>query len=141
MKASEFETKKIKESHVGESGYERRDGFGQIYGVMASVSGGVTGSRSSWAKKDGKRIESPSFEEMAELAQKYRDSVGLGAGANFSYQAMEIEDSLYEEDGQSEIEDEFNPYDWDEDDETELMASRANRPPAQRRIRAHRNLR
>jgi len=83
----------------GQHYHESSDQFGHYdsstkYGIWASVSGGQTGSRAAWAKKDGERIEVDSYEEATEIAREYMKMAGNRmSGPRFKYQPMELHES------------------------------------------------
>ena len=90
------------------------ESYGEKWGIMASVSGGVTGNRQSWAKSDGERMEFDTEEEAKAVALQYSERANSGHGsARYHYFAKEI---------------------------LNLFASRKPRPAAQQRIRKKRLL-
>ena len=61
------------------------------YGIWASVTGGITGSRTEWLKNlDNTYRTFDSCEEAEQVAADLRESMGKGSKATFSYTVREI---------------------------------------------------
>ena len=62
-----------------------------MYGVWCQVSGGVTGFRQAWLKKNGEVLEFSTFEEADAHAEHLNEQMnGPHATASFSYEAREL---------------------------------------------------
>lgn len=64
-----------------------------MYGVWCEVWGGVTGSRASWMKNNGERVEFATLKEAQDVAQKLTETIALNPHhtANFRYTAKKID--------------------------------------------------
>lgn len=63
-----------------------------MWGVWATVSGGVTGHREAWLKDDGTRVEFDTREEAEEAADRMRrlQHMPTRHGARFTYTPRRI---------------------------------------------------
>lgn len=64
------------------------------WGVWCSVSGGVTGSRQSWAKSNGEILKFDTEEEAKALASKWQGGAGENSPTRFRYFAKPFLESL-----------------------------------------------
>ncbi len=64
----------------------------RYYRIMASVSGGVTGSRSAWLKSNGVIREFESLEDAQKVARELQATTKGRPGVVFHYEAMEHEE-------------------------------------------------
>ena len=62
------------------------------WGVWCRVSGGVTGDRSAWMKRDGKVLAFETKEEAEQEARAARQGVGAFSVARFSYTALPLDE-------------------------------------------------
>ena len=62
------------------------------WGVWCEVSGGVTGSRSAWMKREGKVIAFDTREEAEAEAKAARTSVSRFSQASFRYTARPLDE-------------------------------------------------
>jgi hypothetical protein len=60
--------------------------------IMASVSGGVTGSRQSWLKSNGEIREFDSLTEAKQVAAELNATMKGPAGVTIRYEAIESEE-------------------------------------------------
>ena len=121
-------------------------GFGQKWGVMARVTGGVTGTREAWLKQDGERMEFDSEDEAKQVALQRSEDANSGITATrFHYFSSPIL-NLREDEKECETCADLGYIpttgqvcpDCGDGEENELMAARSPRPVAQKRIKSHR---